>query len=528
MFAVLLTVFTGLVYAPGELYLNNSSEFWFSWSDICVFLAEAVAIVILVFVLVRRKVSEDVFMNIQGILYGLTFCLFIQGTLLPYDYGILNGEEISWDSYGIRSVYNTAMWIAIIAAMVYLVYRFGEKGLQKMRVVGGIVLFMQIGTLVFACVNTASSQDKIRHGYVSNDGEYELASEKNTIVLVFDSFDSQLMQELIRDYPDEVRESLKDFTYYHNTIGTSSDTRASVPAYLYGDVNKTGVPYKDYISTQSSQSKLIKELGDEKYDAGFYMEENMVGQPVRDVMRNHKQGRVSPLDQAGIGIKYLQLVAFKYSPHVLKRFFWLDTGEFDSFQRFRASDFFDERDPVFYAGLVKTGLSAGDKKEGFRYYHLKGVHLPYDMNELGQAVEPDDTDRYREGRGCLQIVRTYKEELKKAGLYDNCAFIVMADHGWGYEKHTNPLFMIKQRGADKEYEVSEAPISLFDLPDMLCDFLRSDVVDIEGEFGNRSERVWYDKIERGGKNTIYEYVTSGTAYDWDSFHDTGKTYEWRY
>jgi len=52
--------------------------------------------------------------------------------------------------------------------------------------------------------NIGSQEKRNVNGYISTENEFNISSHKNTLILVLDAFDSELMQDLIREYPEEV------------------------------------------------------------------------------------------------------------------------------------------------------------------------------------------------------------------------------------------------------------------------------------------------------------------------------------
>ena len=90
-------VFTLFVFAPVDLYLSSSEEFWFTLGDLSrwlliIALAAFVLITALAFLL-PPKLS----VAFRCIVYACSFLTWLQGNLLVPDYGTLDGSKIeSW------------------------------------------------------------------------------------------------------------------------------------------------------------------------------------------------------------------------------------------------------------------------------------------------------------------------------------------------------------------------------------------------------------------------------------------------
>ena len=70
----------------------------------------------------------------------------------------------------------------------------------------------------------------------------------------------------------------------------------------------------------------------------------------------------------------------------------------------------------------------------------------------------------------MTIVNRYLEKLREAGVYDNSVIIVMADHGYGYDRVDStlsrgcPLLAVKGIGETHDtMQFDDAPLSYVDL-----------------------------------------------------------------
>ncbi len=524
-FPILFFSFSVFIFSTAEIYLVNSKEFWFTYMDMWSVFAELFFMTLLLGTLLFYRFKRCI-LPVSLLLYGFSAVFLIQGKVLPYDYGQLNGETIDWGSFGYRPLTNTLLWIIVPALTFFLGIKYKDKALALMKLLARVILIAEILVLLFAVQKEKNTEKDSVNGYLSTQNEFELSSNKNTIILLLDAFDSDLMQQLLREYPDEVNETFEDFTYYHNALGASGNTSNSVPIYLTGFVNEKSLDYDSYMDEAFAQSPLIKELSDPVYDSGFYVSTYLISPAIRPAARNYKIERIKVDNQLRIGLKFLQLTAFKYAPHVLKHYFWLYTEEFNDLKIVEENDIYDTSNFIFYEELCQKGFKADLGKDCFRYYHVNGVHVPYNMNEnCERFFEEGQVSEVDQARGCMRIVREFKDRLKESGAYDDSAIMIMADHGWNRLRHQNPLFMMKQRKEEKPLSVSEEPLSYLDLPDMLCDLLHNDQVDMSAY--ERDIRYYYDAQELKGVTSQTEYEVTGPAYI-DDMKPTGRVFSWRY
>lgn len=93
----------------------------------------------------------------------------------------------------------------------------------------------------------------------------------------------------------------------------------------------------------------------------------------------------------------------------------------------------------------------------FRFYHLKGAHPSFNMDENCREAG-SDRNRISQSKGSMKIVYEYMQEMKKLGVYDDATIIITADHG---QNDTN----IGEQSADPAiYDLTASPILYVKLP----------------------------------------------------------------
>ena len=134
----------------------------------------------------------------------------------------------------------------------------------------------------------------------------------------------------------------------------------------------------------------------------------------------------------------------------------------------------------------------------------------------------------------MKIVSDYLDMLRKAGVYDNTAMIVMADHGFGYKDgeevplgRNNPLLAVKGMGEHHDImQISEAPIAYDDLQEAyrrLLDGASSDQVFDAKEGDDRVRRyLYYDFTD---EDHMVEYELHGHAEDVENLKPTGRVFD---
>lgn len=534
---VFCLIFTLLGYGPGELYLSNrgSEEFWFAFSEI---LCPIILISLLAFGLIMCLIlvlPTKWYHFLLATVIAVAALLMVQAVYLPNSYGSLNGTQIDWSQYNGRLIYNTAIWIVVIAAAVFWASRNWTSFRKCMQVVAVVLLLIQATTLITVGINndgerTDQAVDSI---YLTTENLYTVSGDRNTIVFILDTFDSQLMCDLLEEVPDELQNSFEDFTFYHNTSGGATRTKYAIPYILTGKTNDTGSTYSDYIRESFRSSPLFQELRTGKYSTGFYTEYGYVDRTQTEAIDNlSTRGEMHATSKWGLSLSVLKMTAFKYMPHILKPCFWMYSFELAEWRGgSEGENTYLIDDIQFYQGLQDEGLSTLSMKPAFRFIHLNGAHGPFVMNEDMQSVPYTQSGSKQQGLGSLRIVAEYIRQLKHLNLYDKATIFVMADHGDSeyvqpnYEQ--NPLFMVKRAETQKSFTVSDVRLSYRDVSDMMTSAVQNHLTDPENEYAVTGTRYFYMGHEVNNTYQIEEYASDGDAYDFDSYQLTGRSYTYQ-
>lgn len=102
IFPALLTIITFFIFGVVDLYFPNQEELWFSvWEVLapCAMAALVVLVVVLLVAVLLGKISSKVLGVFVAILFGLGLGFYLQGNLMPMDYGVLDGKSIQWEQY---------------------------------------------------------------------------------------------------------------------------------------------------------------------------------------------------------------------------------------------------------------------------------------------------------------------------------------------------------------------------------------------------------------------------------------------
>ena len=502
--------FTLFVFAPVDLYLSSADEFWFTLKDLSRWLGILALGTFVLTTLLAWLLPRKLSVAFRAAVYACSFLAWIQGNLLVINYGTLDGSLIDWSAYTLRYVLDALLWVTVIGLFIFLMFRFRKKFRRIVEIAACVLLVTQLASLaVFLVQNRGKEREEFL--YLSKDGQFTVSSSENTIVFVPDTVDSLFFNEFMEQYPDEVNAALADFTYYRDTVGGAARTQYAIPQILTGDVNRQERSYRDYLKAAYAASPLMNELASGRYDTGFYTYEKYMDLSRRDAIGNAAVGNPKPTSRSGLTKMFLKLVAFRYAPSALSRYFWIYTGDFDVW---KSSSAFTPNDVKFYKNLTSKGLSVSTDKPAFRLLHLRGLHPPVQLDENLKKVGLGNTSESRQCLGLLNLFSRYMQQLKELGVYDRATIIIMADHG-SYRHSVaaqTPIFLVKPAGASHPFEISDMPFSFFSMQDVLISALRGELTTME-PWRSEGPRYFYRRSEETNTVNLTEYVVDGPVYE---------------
>ncbi len=331
--AVSLPCFTFFFYGPVELFLNNSWDLWFNLETTLLTATLGLAWALALFVAIGLLLKGRGRLYYRLFMVGLGLALYIQGTCLQRDYGLLDGRHVDWAAFGTWGVVNALIWVLCLGLPFMI--RYFQPTAFTMILKRGVLFLMvvQVATLLFLGQKSQWRQDQLRHYtdpfYLSTKNIHTLSPEGNIIILLFDYLDVNFLCETLETYP-ELENVFRDFTFFRNTVGMYPFTTTAVPYILTGKEYKNQMPYSEYLFTAFQQSATLNALQQNDYVIDIY---------TLPVSVNGSASYVTNLDNSTplkIGDKFLFTLLFykftgvKYLPHSFKRYVWFSSEDFES------------------------------------------------------------------------------------------------------------------------------------------------------------------------------------------------------
>ncbi len=523
------------LYAPLELYFTNITEFQFDFWALFPQLLKLFGILLAVCIvgfglcyLIHNRLYD-----LALVLGGIGYCIaYVHGMFLVGNLPPLDGTDFSWSDYHKETVISLIV-CAVIAVVFILLVRFLH--MKKMRkVIAGLSLFFT-AILVVTGVTVGITNDGFQRKplmAVTKNNEFQMSSDTNMVIFLMDAVDSKAFRQLLDGDDPEYAQTLADFTYYPNTVGAYSFTEHSIPYILTGQWFENQEPFEDYTAQAMASSPLLNRLKAEHYRIGMYEEDLRCTEEQAAEFENVEKTTLRFTSFSAIAKEELKLVWFKYAPYLLKRAVHVDMNRFTMIvEPVSDSELYHYVNWDFYPDAQNAQITTVSDKV-FKFIHIEGAHVPLrydkDVNIIGSENGTYDQNL----QASMTVLKQYLDDLKAAGVYDNTAIVVMADHGyWTYwdDKllgRSNPLLAVKGVGESHEMKISEAPISYEDLQECFSRLLDGDASDqvFDAKEGDQRIRRYlsYNYLEEGH---IVEYEQKGYATDLSTMVPTGRVFD---
>jgi hypothetical protein len=537
-----------LLVGPVEIYVRNPNEFVFAFLDVlpvlllaCLLLAALVASVLS---FLPGRLLRPVF----SVGCGIAFLLWVQGNVLRWQYGPLNGKSIDWTSHTAKAGIEAALWLLVLSGCVVA----AQPIFTRRRVILNTLLAMNV-MYTTALIAAPPGWPERRFYHVDDENEFTFSSKQNVIVVLVDTFQTDVFQEIINDRPD-VRKIFHGFTYYRNSVGGFSLTLPSVPLMLTGQYYDNTVPYAEFVKRAYSHESVPGVLRHAGYAVDLFPSSLAYLAFDHTTASNVTEGMNyrSRVEQSS---HLIDLSLFRYAPHYLKTYVYADdrwmTRRWLPSRRTRS-------DLGFFKEMTARARTVEDQGR-FKFFHLRGLHAPLSFDEnLVERHLPISKPAYKgQAMGFMTLLQRFLDDIRKLGIYDRSMIVIASDHGTsGYGVYVNvkasgrdegwqpnyavrtdmsivesgiPLVLIKPFQSDGELRISDAPITHADLPRTITDALGLSafkdllsVQDVDGRVHRRRRflsYVWSAAKERDAYfPALDEYWVEGFSWLRSSWH----------
>jgi hypothetical protein len=498
----------------------------------------------------------------NAVLVWLTVVVWLQANVFNWNYGLWDGDDLAWELVHWKTAIDLSAWI-LLAVFLGLWAVWKNKRLHVCLI---ILLLMQSANIALLYQKSAAvTETEISDSEEVNalgPHQFSYSKDKNIIVLILDSYQSDVFLESLEDDPDMMQQ-LQGFTFYPDALSSYISTRLAVPELLTGTRYQNEIPLNRHLKEVHEKHSLIQLLSDLGYDTSLFT--TYPSTYVHELaFLNKNQKELSAFFPAALNQLYVSSF-FRMAPHILRK---------EIFTRFiQETTSTEDRDQFVSALNQYTSVSLDSP--ALRWYHLLGLHFPW--NADGKKLSSGNRDNSLLIAEQLNLViKNLVHQLQSESIYDSSAILIFGDHGNGgvatnnnrlarrssivaqtacfqnktainvaktvhnYSwERTLPMVLFKPFQAEEAFQVSCTPISLADIYPTILDLAGlephnetkgTSLLKLDAGEPRVRTALFYDykdrsKRPKGYFSPLYEYAVDGFCWHEKSYAYSGFVYQ---
>jgi len=450
------------LFLPLILYVGNHKEFSVPFNAILPqFFGSALillACIALASVLLPLRISK----YFLCVLATISLLVWLQGNLLVWEYGLLNGTSIDWNELQKFGWLELAIWTSAVTLAIVKIDKAGDS------IIG---IAMTLGVLQFClfCYQVIGNTDEIEKSIdtqaevSAKENIFQFSQTKNIVHIIADGFQADIIDEILsnKEYGREFSESLSGFTFFRKQLGVFPYTHMTVPALLSGKIYQNDLPISDFMASALGDESIIGLAKKNGYQIDMALQRGAL----MDIYNHAQPHHMYPLDSNDLTVdalakldarRLMDLSLFRATPHVIKKRIYNDQNWFiqsmgtvtekQNMQNFSHMEFLQES---------ASKLTTNRDKPVYKLFHLMLSHNPMittaDCQYAGNVLPTRRENVINQSRCSLQSIISFLEAMKKSGIYDSSTIVVMGDHGaWVPPSDLKPLSPSKDNSPKSE------------------------------------------------------------------------------
>ena len=254
------------LFSTLTVFSGNSTEFSASFTSVLLAYLPYMLVLTGSFGLLGTVMTKHGFSRYVAILAALGVLFWLQGNILVWDYGVLDGSRIDWLSGVWRGVLDLTIWIVVLLVAISAFERFGNA-----------LVFAASATLVIQLVNVvtilsgdstpALATSTVESNMVGRDAVTRFSRDRNIVHIVMDGFQSDIFAEIIAETSHrDFTQDLRGFTFFQNNLGVFPYTKLTIPALLSGELYRNEVPVNEFIGDTVRGKTILNAAHDSGYE----------------------------------------------------------------------------------------------------------------------------------------------------------------------------------------------------------------------------------------------------------------------
>lgn len=473
--------FTVFFAGPSMVYLHNVRQLKFTFWELIPYLSISSAVIFALAVLLFRSIaSSSHYTRLLALVFASSIAFWVQGNIFVWNYGEFGGDPIDWKSKTFQGVMEAILWLAFLGLALAKAQSFR----RFIRTVSITLIVFQLAYIVivhnsihYTCPQTHKNLKSL---------EFDFSKDKNVILLVVDSFQSDVFQKIVNK-SERFAGMLDGFTYFRNAGPVGKNTTAAMPVIMTARYYDGSVTYEDYIEEAFLSNSLPQVLKANGFSVYLYRSWTVTSCDERVASNFAKKEYMLP--ELSELATIFDITIFRYSPHFIKMLItdsdlnepYLIRGFLGAFNEGKVGGkhFYNNRDAKWMDKFARNAnVNASGKV--FKFLYLRGLHRPYGLDEnRNRANLPFSRDSLtRTAVAEVKNIEIFLDTLKRLGIYDKSMIIICGDHGASASPgHANkvvadgktaaylvPMLLVKPFNSRGEFLTSDAPVSLADIP----------------------------------------------------------------
>ena len=555
LFSALMFLSTIFVFGPIVIYQGNIDGFGVPLLSILFFLLIPFCLALVLLTFVGVILTDRIHQRFVAILSCLSILLWVQGTFIVWDLGVLDGTSIDWTKDKWKGLVDSLIWIILLGCAIIGYRRFYRFAMYAII----FILFSQLAIVVVITFQKPEIwTQKFPLEFSTPKEVFQFSSEQNVLHIVLDQFGTPLFEDVIKDNKAYLND-LDGFTFFKEVTTSSHVTLLSVPSFLSGQIYANEIPIQEFYQLYYQKNNIHTALFQHGYELDVINQPRFLKKREIDsyyynipTPYNNTTTEQVCINEAAF---LVDLVLFRFVPYYLKTLIynnqsWLFSSislpeKHSRFEHFSANEFL--HDIAVHASIYR-------KKPVYKYIHLMTPHPPLVVgvnNNFSGKVLPATPGNFKlQAEYTFENVLKVLESLKYLDLYNSSLIIIQSDHGSGIPFDIEspdgsivksyktflpsdaflPLLLIKPPHHKGPLRTSIAQGDLSDLPATISSILKiqkhfpgQSLFDID-PLEDRKRTTYYsftthrnDAMVSGFFEELQEYEISGSAYKINSW-----------
>ena len=258
----LAAVFIGTTlfyFLPSEIYAGNPTEFDSTQSALVWNLLTS-SLILIACLMLPAFIPLKIWKRFYACVLGSVFLtLWVSGVFLIGDFGELDGASFDLERH------TSSLLVHSLISLIVFLGTFISIWKWPMYITRAIA-FIGVGLLIIGSFNFYSPGTTDN----ANSEPFDLTSlgrfstEKNLVIILMDSFQSDVMQNVLDEDPS-VRNELDGFKFYPDTLGVAPTTYLTMPAFHSGQHYNNMMSLTEYYELGVKNGSFLAELAENDY-----------------------------------------------------------------------------------------------------------------------------------------------------------------------------------------------------------------------------------------------------------------------